>query len=107
MKPYVSLEEYAPFTNTTAAYPGKGTGSVEELLYLTLGLCGESGEVAEKLKKLLRDNVIDRDAVKKELGDVAWYWTRLCEAWGWAPGEVLAENMLKLADRKARGTLHG
>jgi NTP pyrophosphatase (non-canonical NTP hydrolase) len=82
----MTLEEYTAWTFTTAAYPGKGTGNAEEINYLSLGLIGETGEVADKVKKALRVGIAPNpDEVAKELGDVAWYWVRMCQALGTEP----------------------
>ncbi len=88
-------------------YPGVVTGSAGELAYLALGLSGEAGEVAEKIKKFIRDGELDPVAVVKELGDVFWYLTQLCQAMGTAPSDVLIGNAKKLADRELRGKLKG
>ena len=78
------------------------------LIENTLGLIGESGEIAEKIKKLLRDNtkVEDQDIIK-ELGDVAFYLTALANYFGSSLEEVLQVNMIKLDDRQERGVLKG
>ncbi len=81
-------------------------------IYPTLGLAGETGEVCEKVKKVIRDNGgnFDADAVsaiRKELGDVLWYVARLAAELGLDMEDVAAENLNKLASRKERGQLHG
>lgn len=81
-------------------------------LYPALGLVGEAGEVAEKIKKLVRDRqgIVDDDvrvAVAKELGDVMWYLAALCKEFGLDMGEVAQGNLDKLAARAAKGTLGG
>ena len=74
----------------------------------TLGLVGEAGEVAEKVKKLLRDNSkIDTKDIIKELGDVAFYLTGLANYFNSNLDEVLDSNMQKLNDRQDRGVLGG
>ena len=103
----LDIDEFADFTDTTAIYPGTGTGNDEELAYLALGLNGESGEIAEKVKKLIRDRTWETNAVEKELGDVAWYWVRMCRAIGKNPSEVLTTVVNKLSDRKKRGVIQG
>lgn len=78
------------------------------LIENTLGLIGEAGEVAEKVKKLLRDNTkVDRDDIIKELGDVAFYLTALANYFDGSLADVLEVNMDKLNSRQARGTLRG
>lgn len=83
-----------------------------KLMYLTLGLTGEAGEVAEKIKKLFRDRdgVIDdqlRSTLKKELGDVLWYLTRIASMIGLDLREIFEANRSKLDSRQIRGTIHG
>jgi len=74
----------------------------------TLGLVGEAGEVAEKVKKLLRDkSKINPNEIVKELGDVAFYLTALANYFNSNLDEVLDINMQKLNDRQARGVLGG
>lgn len=104
----LTFDEYQKAAQTTAQYPDAG----RNVYYPTLGLAGEAGEVAEKIKKLMRDNngVLTperRDALRKELGDVLWYVAALCSELGLSMGDVAAHNVEKLRDRKERGALHG
>lgn len=101
------IDAYAQHVHRFAVYPGVGTGSAGELAYLSLGLCGEAGEVAEKIKKFIRDGELDPVALSKEFGDVFWYLTQLCRAMGVTPSEVLVGNAQKLTQREVRGTLKG
>ena len=81
--------------------------------YLTLGLTGEAGEIANKVKKFIRDGAPpDEYEAKKieiayEIGDVMWYCAVLAEEMGMDLGHIMENNLRKLADRKARGTLSG
>ena len=78
------------------------------LIENTLGLIGESGEIAEKIKKLLRDNTkVEAQDIIKELGDVAFYLTALANYFGSSLQEVLELNIIKLNDRQERGVLKG
>ena len=82
------------------------------LLYCSLGLAGEAGEVAEKAKKLIRDSrgVITeeiRQIIGKELGDVLWYVAQASRQIGYTLSDIATMNMTKLNDRKARGALGG
>lgn len=73
----------------------------------TLGLAGETGEIAEKIKKYYRDGVIDKKDLQKEFGDVIFYWFALHGAMGMDPSKSIEANMIKLSDRKNRGVLRG
>lgn len=82
------------------------------IVYPTLGLANEAGEVAGKIKKIFRDrngeiSEADRDALKAELGDVLWYLTQICAELGLSLDEVAAYNIEKLASRQARGVIRG
>lgn len=97
----------------TAVYPGSGTLSQEEFMYLALGLGGEAGEVLNNVKKIYRDG-LDGAAfaakvaeISKELGDVMWYLMMLCQVFGLNFIKVTLDALDKLADRKERNVLHG
>jgi NTP pyrophosphatase (non-canonical NTP hydrolase) len=82
------------------------------IVYPTLGLTNEVGEVAGKIKKIFRDRggVItdaDREALKQELGDVLWYFTQICTELDLSLEEVAAANLEKLFSRQARGVIRG
>lgn len=82
------------------------------IVYPTLGLANEAGEVAGKIKKIFRDKdgVIgeaEREALKGELGDVLWYLAQICTELDLSLGEVAAANLDKLRSRQQRGTLYG
>jgi NTP pyrophosphatase (non-canonical NTP hydrolase) len=102
-----SFNEYQCATRQTAIYPPK-----QALEYLCLGLASEAGEIAGKMKKLIRDekgypNEEWDSALSAELGDVLWYIARLADEIG-VPLSVLAEeNIEKLLSRKQRGKLGG
>ena len=83
------INDYLEWTASLAMYPGRGTGNIEEKTYLTLGMVGETGELSDKVKKVLRDELFGETAVKHELGDILWYWTRLVGANGLKPEEVM------------------
>jgi NTP pyrophosphatase (non-canonical NTP hydrolase) len=80
----------------------------DETLYPVFGLCGESGEVAEKFKKLYRDKsgVIDEEfvlVIKKELGDILWYVAQACLALNISLEELTDMNIKKLSKRYPEG----
>lgn len=77
------------------------------LEYLALGLNGEAGEVAEKIKKHIRDGKELDEDFAKELGDVLWYLARLTDELGADLGDVAEANLDKLLDRRDRGVIHG
>lgn len=94
------MNEYQQEARKTAFYKDK-------IIYPALGLCGEAGEVAEKIKKWMRDGTIDDQAVAKELGDVLWYVANLAEDLGYDLEEIARMNIEKLQSRQKRGKLHG
>ena len=89
-------------------YPNKDNN----FIYPTLGLVGEAGEVAEKMKKVLRDNdgVISeekKEEITKELGDVLWYIANLSKELNVSLEDVAQKNIEKLQSRQQRNELHG
>lgn len=84
------------------------TEGQERLVENVLGLAGEAGEVAEKIKKLIRDSSrFTSDDIAKELGDVVFYATALGNIYGHTLQSILELNIEKLDGRVARGTLQG
>tara|TARA_A100001015_G_scaffold41666_1_gene45600 strand:- start:704 stop:1087 length:384 start_codon:yes stop_codon:yes gene_type:complete len=81
--------------------------------YLTLGLTGEAGEIANKVKKFIRDGAAQDEYLAKrieigyEIGDVLWYCAVLAKEMEMNLGHIMENNLQKLADRKKRGTLSG
>lgn len=103
----MTFTDYQHEPRATAVYP---FGCA--VMYYTLGLCGESGEVAEKVKKVIRDNdgVFDELAIcsiKAELGDVLWYLTQLATELGLSLEDIASSNLQKLRDRQSRNALSG
>lgn len=103
----MTFNEYQELAKSTAIYP-----ETVRLIYPVLGLCGESGEVAEKVKKLFRDSKGEvtpefKENLKKELGDVLWYLAAVSSDIGLNLGEVAQANYQKLKDRKERNMIHG
>lgn len=77
-------------------------------MYCALGLNGESGEVAEDVKKYIREQDEEyMEDLEDELGDVLWYLARLTDELGLSLGEVAEGNLDKLLDRKERERLTG
>lgn len=99
----LTFNDYQVFAKATAVYPSKHV-----IVYPTLGLAGEAGEVAEKIKKWLRgDKELDREGLLKELGDVLWYLAALAGDLGYSLEDVASANTRKLLDRQDRGVLKG
>ena len=102
----INNEQYLEFARSTAIYPKE-----RELEYLVLGLTSESGEVAGKLKKIIRDKKEITTNIKgtiiDELSDVLWYLTRLADCMGITLTELIQVNHAKLSSRKERGVLDG
>ena len=99
----VNFDEYQDRARTFAVYPKE-----IEQAYLTLGLAGEAGEIANKVKKVYRDNKeITREDMKGELGDVLWYVACLAKAYGLPLSEVAQSNIDKLQSRLDRGKIQG
>lgn len=104
------IDAYGKFTEDfwfPVGRPGPLSPDEYGLVIMALGLPGEVGEACEHIKKYFRDGVLDRDALKKELGDVGYYWARICKFFGFEPSEVIAANIEKLESRRTRGVLHG
>ena len=107
----MTLDEYQVQARSTAIYPEEA-----RVLYPTLKLAGEAGEVAEKLGKLMRDEGLrpggqldnaQRDALAKEIGDVLWYVANLAADLGLSLEAIGRTNLDKLASRRDRGVLGG
>ncbi len=102
----MTLDEYQTESSKTAQYPKEELA----LYYVGLGIAGEAGEVAEKIKKVLRNDngVISderREDLKKELGDVMWYLAQAGVVLGLSLDDIAQTNLKKLADRMERGVI--
>ena len=103
----MNFDDYQNKAVTTAIYPKN-----QATQYLTLGLVSEAGEVAGKLKKIIRDRegvigVYEKSVIADELGDVLWYIACLAIELN-IPMSVIAENNIaKLEDRRSRDVLKG
>lgn len=104
----MTLDEYQQVALLTASRKGEDI----ELAHRVLGLVGEAGEVAEKMKKVYRDDKGEVSAgvvkeLKKELGDVLWYIATLADFFNISLEEIAQINIDKLASRQKRGKLGG
>ncbi len=103
----MNFNDYQEAARQTAAYP-KEIG----LAYVALGLAGEAGEVANKVKKIYRDKGGELDAstaavLVRELGDVLWYCAMLATELSLSLESVASQNIWKLASRRERGVIQG
>ena len=103
----MTLDEYQEIARRTALYPED-----QRITYPALGLASEAGEVAGKVKKVLRDQGGDfdqgqREAIKDELGDVLWYVAVLAAEVGFSLDDVASRNAAKLQARMEKGTIRG
>lgn len=104
----MEFDEYQKLASRTAHYAKDDEQFI--LMYLCMGLAGESGEVIEKIKKVIRNDhgaiaQEKREDLKKELGDVLWYLSQLSGKLGLDFGAVAEANIAKLADREKRGVI--
>jgi NTP pyrophosphatase (non-canonical NTP hydrolase) len=104
----MDFNDYQQKSRATAKYPAIG----HAVIYPTLGLVNEAGEVAGKIKKVFRDKDGEispetREALKAELGDVLWYLAQTCTELELSLDDVAESNLTKLLDRQARGKIQG
>ena len=117
------INDYGKFVDSTTSSESKYTGDLvmrltrlqtqhkdiawSRLMTSAIGMLAESGEFAEIMKKILfQGKVMNEDNrfhMKRELGDVLWYWIQGCIALGYEPEEVMKENIKKLESRYPNG----
>ena len=98
----LEMDKYQQQAATTAIYDQK-----HAVIYPALGLAAEAGEVANKVKKIMRDGKLDRDGIADEIGDCLWYIAALCRDLNIDMETVAYDNLEKLHGRQKRGTLRG
>lgn len=109
----MDFNEYQRLSQCTMIYPKALEHDVAGLMYSALGLTGEAGELANKIKKLYRDGFDPADwfAVRenliKEIGDTLWYLAAMASELDAELGQAAAYNVAKLSDRARRGVLGG
>ena len=96
------FDHYQDFTDSTAIYPPE-----KGLEYTALGLASEAGEFAGKVKKAIRDNTYDADAMAAELGDVLWYLARAAAELDYHLSTIAEMNVEKLKSRKEHNVIKG
>ena len=104
----MDFNDYQTKSRKTAGYPAIG----HRVIYPTLGLVNEAGEVAGKIKKVFRDkdgqiSEETREALKAELGDVLWYIAQVATELDLSLDEITEYNIAKLMDRLERGKIRG
>src|SRR5690625_2644728 len=98
-----SFNEYQLLTRETAIYPGALSGGSPALSHCSLGLAGERGDVANKIKTTIRDKApAQMPQIAYELGDAQWYLARLADELGVPLGAIGDPNLQKLSSRKER-----
>lgn len=105
MKDNWNLNNYQMQAREFAIYPER-----MKVVYPALGLAGEAGEVADKVKKIYRDDRTDAKflaEIAKEIGDVMWYCSVLAEDLGFSLQQVAEMNIYKLQSRKSAGNIVG
>lgn len=103
----LSLNKYQKKALETKVY-----GAGASIIYPSLKLNGEAGEVAEKVGKVLRDNNGEfteeiKKAIMMEIGDVLWYCAALADDLGYTLNEVAKANVAKLEKRRKENKIHG
>ena len=98
----VDFKSYQDMASDTAVYKAE-----HAVIYPALGLAAEAGEVANKVKKILRDGNFNREAIADEVGDCLWYIAALCRDLNVDMKDLAKNNLRKLHDRKLRGVIQG
>jgi len=106
----MEFSNYQNQSKRTAVYPNQN--SMQGLQYVGLGLCGECGEVAENIKKAIRDDSGEitferQEALIKEMGDVLWYLSQIATELDITLETIALRNLAKLRKRQRDDTLHG
>lgn len=108
MNQFITFSEYQRKAAKTAVYKDE-----HRMTYPALGLTGEAGEIANKVKKILRDDydlvelTVKEQELAKEIGDVLWYCAALASDLGLDLSKIAQDNLDKLQDRANRGTIKG
>ena len=98
----VDFKSYQDMASETAVYK-----TDHAVIYPAFGLAAEAGEVANKVKKILRDGNFNREAIADEVGDCLWYIAALCRDLNVDMKDLAKSNLRKLHDRKLRGVIQG
>ena len=98
----MSIEEYVAWARGTAPVEAAAEPSRDYLAMVGLGLVGDAGEVADMVKKYLRDGTLDRERLAHELGDVLYYCAQLCAVTSVEPADLLARSRRAIEARARR-----
>lgn len=104
----MDFDEYQTLATRTATFDGKQRE--HQLMYVALGIAGEAGEIAEKIKKIVRNDegVVSeekKESIKQEIGDVLWYLSQMARILDLRFSEAAKANLEKTADRAARNVI--
>lgn len=105
----MTLDEYQKEALVTAVFTGD---DFKDLAHWVFGITGEAGEIAEKIKKIIRDkngelSADDKEEIAKEIGDVLWYLAVLSKHLDFDFDEIAQRNIAKLRSRQARNQIQG
>lgn len=105
----MTLDEYQKQALVTAVF---NDDEFKDLAHWVFGITGEAGEIAEKIKKIVRDkngviSTQDNQEIAKEIGDVMWYLAVLAKHLGYSFDEIGTMNIAKLRSRQSRNKIHG
>ena len=95
----LNMKEYQKWVCKVWSGNSKAKFDLRDDFIMTVGLAGEAGEVLELLKKRIRDNKLDKAELIKELGDVLYYWTMICNRFDLNVEDVMNTNVAKLEER--------
>jgi NTP pyrophosphatase (non-canonical NTP hydrolase) len=98
----MNIDDYVDWARRVGPEQTTPDATAEHLALLGLGLVGDAGEVADLLRKRLRDGTLDRVHLAYELGDVVFHWARLCAVTGIAPSELLERSRRNIEARLAK-----
>ena len=107
MKKQKTIDQYSNWTEKVWFSSNQKPNHLSDLSIMGFGLGGETGEVLELLKKQIRDGTYDSKNLRKELGDVLYYWARICKEFGFKPSSIMNMNIDKIESRRAKNTLRG
>lgn len=98
----MNIDDYGKWARQAGGEETTADSPDKHLAILSLSLLGDASEVGEIVKRCLRDGTLDRERLAYELGDVIYYWARLCAVSGVAPSGILAESRRHIEARLAK-----